>query len=293
LAPYFKLFLQDFRSFGPDMKTPSGWEEPGGQLLVREAVLSADGTNTTTLSPPYRHRLILTGIAADTPGGRKLSNMTSHTGYSGCPFCLLKGTRGNGGGMYFCGYNKRAETRLPPQLQNHDLFQNIPAKAYCGEESIILSDEQQRARVACLMDLKSTLPPGQFQKAKALFGVNGQSPVVEHLGHYVHYNNTFLVPIAHASLYGILKTVLKFVLSDLKGMTNCQRQYVMTAEARKFVSERSAHITLTSEFGRPYRDVVKSWKSWVMEEYLHFFLASFQVGVESRVKTRCNLSLSS
>lgn len=271
LDPYFQLFLRDFRRFGPDIGTCSGeWEDPGGKLMVQEAIASNDGTNTTLFSPPFRHRLILTGIAADTPGGRKLSNMTSHTGYSGCPYCLLKGTRGKTGGMYFCGYSKPTETRLPLELKGHALFQGIPDKAFCGDYSILLTDEQQRARVECLMHFQTTLAPSAFDKLKSHFGVNGPSPVVEHLGHYVHYNDIFLVPIAHASLYGVLKTYLKFMLLDLKECTPDRKKYLMKKEARRLVSERSTHLTLTSEFGRPYRDIINCRKSWVMEEFLHF-----------------------
>ena len=40
--------------------------------------------------------------------------------------------------------------------------------------------------------------------------------------------------------------------------------------ARKIVKERVSKINMTTEFSRPYRDIVDTMRQWTMEEWLHF-----------------------
>ena len=49
-----------------------------------------------------------------------------------------------------------------------------------------------------------------------------------------------------------------------------------SSNAKRVMSRRAEDIILTSEFNRPYRDVVKFHASWTMEEYMTFILTLWE-----------------
>ena len=53
----------------------------------------------------FKHYVILSEVAADTPANRAFSKGLSHAARLGCLYCLMRGQAGgNGHGMYFTGY---------------------------------------------------------------------------------------------------------------------------------------------------------------------------------------------
>ena len=90
--------------------------------------------------------------------------------------------------------------------------------------------------------------------------------------HYVDLNNMFIVPVCHALLYGVTKDFLKsFLANGFPG-----NGWKCTRYAKKTMSSRSTSITLTSEFSRPYRDVVHHLGSYTMEEMMAFLLTYWE-----------------
>lgn len=93
-------------------------------------------------------------------------------------------------------------------------------------------------------------------------GCHGISPVVDALS-YVHYNNLFPIPIAHAGPYGVVPTFWNLILSQ-------EGPLMLSRENRRIVMERASHIVNTIDFGSGYLDIVSKNKSMVMEQWLHF-----------------------
>ena len=44
----------------------------------------------------------------------------------------------------------------------------------------------------------------------------------------------------------------------------------LSRASRTTLCTRGAKITLTSDFGRPYKDIVKHYKGYMLDEWLHF-----------------------
>ena len=53
------------------------------------------------------HTIVLSGVFGDSPALKKLARWLSHVAFFGCGFCMLRGTKVSGGGMYFLGYDKK------------------------------------------------------------------------------------------------------------------------------------------------------------------------------------------
>lgn len=135
----------------------------------------------------YRHLptgVFLSSVIADTPANRKLSKWLATASYLGCPYCWLKGTRGDNGGMYFKGYCSECETGSPHGVQN------VPSRALCGDKNIKVSSEMQHARARTADEGKNTAIPPPRDKLYALtrVGSHGVSPFIKNLS-YVDYNN--------------------------------------------------------------------------------------------------------
>lgn len=60
------------------------------------------GPDNTLVRRKFRHPAILAGAEGDTPELKGLSEFLGHSGYLGCSYCVLRGTRDKG--MYFAGY---------------------------------------------------------------------------------------------------------------------------------------------------------------------------------------------
>ncbi|DBB03150.1 TPA: hypothetical protein ACH3X1_013321 [Trebouxia sp. C0004] len=85
---------------------------------------------------------------------------------------------------------------------------------------------------------------------------------------YVSYSDVWELPIYHAGLYGIVKGFMAFLLSDYSG-SNCP-EHVIPKKLRSLMRERGKKLRLTAEFGRPYKCIVDSFKSYQLVDWLHF-----------------------
>ena len=85
-------------------------------------------------------------------------------------------------------------------------------------------------------------------------------------------NHLFIVPVCHSLLYGVAKDLLKAFFGGLL----LALEWNCSSNAKRVMSRRAEGIILTSEFNRPYRDVVKFHASWTMEEYMTFILTVWE-----------------
>lgn len=75
-------------------------------------------------------------------------------------------------------------------------------------------------------------------------------------------------------LYGVLKGFVGFLLSDFTG--ECPL-HIIPRKNRAIMRERGKKLRLTAEFGRPYRCIVDSYKSFQLVDWLHFLETSLFV----------------
>jgi hypothetical protein len=136
-----------------------------------------------------------------------------------------------------------------------------------------LTDVQQIARALQAVDACGQATSGQCTvsamkaKHKAL-GVKGMSVLLTTLP-YLSFNNMWLVPVAHAFYYGVVKGFVAFLLRPMSEVHDGDENVIGQAD-RSTISGRARHVLLTSEFGRKYKDVVKYHKSYRMEDWQHF-----------------------
>lgn len=150
-----------------------------------------------------------------------------------------------------------------------------------GDSRLQLTDEQQAQRALRVYNQR-----GAAKKAAASQeGCNGIS-VLPQLLPYVSYNNLWVAPVIHMLLYGVVSDFWRHSLQvkGSKSQVAIQRAEltgdtaglaatsvgVLSAEQKRLISSRAAHIQLTTDFGRAYRDVVEHFNSYKMEELLHF-----------------------
>lgn len=164
--------------------------------------------------------------------------------------------------MYFLGH--AADTSFgslrPKELQfygAHSEFRKGVAR--CGDESTVLTHEQQCAR-ARAVDADRALPTD--------VGSHGTSPFVSKLK-YVHYNNLFVVPVAHAGLLGVVKDFWNHVLSTT-GRGEPTIWFTISSQAKAVMKARSECVVATCDFGRSYTDIISKKGNWVMEDWLHW-----------------------
>lgn len=198
------------------------------------------------------HTVVLAGVYGDTPGAKKLQNWMGHSARLGCGYCLLQGDNSSGT-MRFLGYAKPTGRGVAGSAM----------EGYCGESH--LTDMQQRTRA-------ELVEAGQAVAND--IGCWGWSKLVKSLP-YVDYNHLWLTPVAHALLFGVIKTFWK-LLAPLKSQKDNKKKgdpapwYRMKPNQLRVMKERAAHITCTNDFNRPYRCIVLHRGNWTMEEYLHF-----------------------
>lgn len=169
---------------------------------------------------------------------------------------LLGETGPNGHGTYFLGYNKPADINtalnvlLPPDCQ-------MPETALCGDSRIRISHAHHMDRAQVV--------ESNHDLASAL-GCHGISCIAKELS-YIDMNNVWVVPIAHAALFGVIKKFWHFVLGE--SVKKAESDFVLSVEARRRMTARASHFIITNDFNRPYRDIVPC-SYWTMEEWLHW-----------------------
>ena len=86
---------------------------------------------------------------------------------------------------------------------------------------------------------------------------------------YTSYTGLWLVPVCHAGLYGVVKTFWSLLLE--KGKKGEELPwYAIPHPRRAIMRQRAAHVHVTNDFNRPYRDIVQCRGVWTMEDYLHW-----------------------
>ena len=210
----------------------------------------------------FKHTILLGGVFGDSPGIKKVAKWLSHSAYLGCGYCMLRGTTGDKGGMYFVGYLAPTSygAFAPGERQHAGAHsQHAAGTALCGAPETKLSHKKQRNR-AKMVDKKKVDATN--------VGSHGLSCIVEELP-YCHYNDVFVVPIAHAGLCGVVKD---FWYQLLKTTARGQQApwYALSSEARRVIASRESHLTPTCDFGRRYTDIVSKKGNWTMEDWLHW-----------------------
>lgn len=233
---YFQVILDELKLYGP-----------GGPGLVVSPAFK-DGATVSCL-PPRRHRVVLTGLYCDTPARCKAGQMMkSASAFLACNFCWLAGTKnipempGNKATL-FLGYEK-------PIQPGRGLLAGTVMQIGIDDEVRLLTDEQQRWR-AELVETARTDDP-EFDPG--LYGCAGYSRFHRELP-YLHYNNFFIVPFAHAVFLGVVKDFMKLALG-FQGRQGMAGSCCMSYATLRAIKEREKDYILTSDFGRPLSSIV-------------------------------------
>lgn len=123
------------------------------------------------------------------------------------------------------------------------------------------------------------------QRAATVLGCTGLSIIPEILP-YVSYGSVWVVPVIHTLLYGVVAEFVRHMLRSkgskgttalaaanaVGNSTAAERALVGTlpAAALRTMSARAADVQPPSDYGRPYRDIVKYINSYLMEDWMHF-----------------------
>jgi hypothetical protein len=239
----------DFRQFGLDT----------AGMSVVEHCRSADGLITT--SKPFYHKPFLAAVHADAPARIKLTYWLGVGAYLMCGWCWYQATRTASGdnadgseNQYMMGYHA-------PTLQQKDTkFKGQSIKM--DHPGIKLTEKEQVKRCKAAKNA----PPARHSH----MGAKGYS-IIHALLSYVSYNNLWLVPIAHTLYYGVVKAFVSHLLRPLPSRASgAGIPNIISRQARKVIQQRGSHMLLTSDFGRPYKDVIKYMGSYRMEDWQHF-----------------------
>ncbi len=160
--------------------------------------------------------------------------------------------------MYFPGYLEPAKvnpTWVGSQSAVHG--ENIPETARCGDDRVHLTHDMQVARAEA-----ATAEPELADQ----LGCKGYSQPIRMLS-YLNYNDFFPLPIAHMCLHGVVARFWGFCLGELGKKA---KDYSIRGPLRAVMTKRAAHISVTNDFNRPYRDIVKRHGRYTMEEWLRW-----------------------
>jgi hypothetical protein len=269
LEPYLEKLLLAFERYGPSIVGSNEYGQEGGMLATEHTRRAADGA---IQQRSFKHRIFLSGVAADTLACRKLSYCQACQGTLGCQHCWLKSVAVPGGGRAF-KYATASDVGVPEELRGKDGFVDIPTTAYAGNhDRCKVTHEQhcQRAEWAEVELATATTKAARTRVVKTA-GCHGLSPFMRHLGHYLDYNNVWVVPFAHAALLGVTKRYFTLLFEKIgKRSDNDLPKYVMRPAARKKVKARGDALSITNDFNRPYKDIVDRRGSYVMEDWLNF-----------------------
>lgn len=191
------------------------------------------------------HKMLLGAVYGDSPGIKKLAKWLSHSAYLGCGYCLLRGTYAEGA-VRFLGYLTPTNTSIDGCF------------AMCGDPAIRIDHAWQSSRADAVAD---------DGVDGVTVGCNGRSTLIKELP-YLDYQNTFVVPVPHAALLGVVKDFWSFLLRPMSGALS--HTFVISSAARAVIKERARHIVQTCDFQRAYSDIVDKRGYWVMEDWLHW-----------------------
>ena len=166
---------------------------------------------------------------------------------------------GLGGGMYFTGYSEPASVNVAFNGASNRLqgMQPMPSHALCGDACIRVTSKMQKSRALWVHN--------KPDDAKH-WGCNGWSLFVRELD-YVDYNDVWVLPFAHSAFYGVVKRFWNLLLGK---MTSARPEYVITGAMRRVMMGRGAHMVMTNDLNRPYRDIVQKRGNWTMEDWMRW-----------------------
>eukprot|EP00884_Botryococcus_braunii_P007856 jgi/Botrbrau1/17071/Bobra.31_2s0002.2 len=210
-----------------------------------------------------RHRVLLAGMAGDTPANRKVSLWCGHSAELGCGYCTLRAIFQNG--TRFFGYDE-------PVPYGPHYPEEYHGTCFAGDPVCKLNNVDQLHRAELMEGVKGgsveatvTSENGRERLLEGTdVGCHGMSPLIAALP-YLHYNNAFPIPVAHAGPYGVEKRLWKLVWSK-----DCPVELRISKRARKIIKKRARGIMNTMNFGRPYTRISKNMGTWVMEAWLHW-----------------------
>jgi hypothetical protein len=212
--------------------------------------------------PTVQIRPLLTGFLADSPARIKYAEwMGVGARLGACGWCMNEGVpyrhgTSNKVTYYYYGYH---EPR--PQIL---AFGGVEMKV--GDPRLRLSHDAQMLRA---QEVEGRI------KAANTAGCHGVSIVCSTLP-YTDYNNVWVVPVAHALLYGVAKDFVAHLLrapglSESMGAKNLpQGADFISLEDRRTMRERVKYVHVTSDFGRRYKCIVQYMNSYKLEDWLHF-----------------------
>lgn len=207
---------------------------------------------------PFKHRILVSGIAADTPAQRKLSRWLAHNAYRGCGWCWLHSQRSPDNVQFWGGY------AAPAPAGEYVPGQQPTALKYAGDTCVTEEEQRRRARE---VQAASSSGAAAAERAAQRLGCHGPSPLVEGLP-YGSYD-MFCLPVAHALLLGLVKDILSLMFSS--GKRGEQRPWWrLPAESRTIIIARARCVTCPDDFQRSYSCVCTARGHWVMEDYFHF-----------------------
>jgi hypothetical protein len=114
------------------------------------------------------------------------------------------------------------------------------------------ADRAWRAVIALVLPEGCGTTRKEAEEAARVTGVHGASVLMDLP--YMNLQEFFLVPVAHALLYGVAKRLVQTLIRPLRGATG--KPQAFTYKERRIIVARAGDIIISSDFGRPYRDMV-------------------------------------
>ena len=225
--------------------------------------------------PPIRHRLLLSGMYADSPARMKVANtMASAAAYLACQWCWFAGTKARaseetldtGRAMLFRGYATQALVKVGPLQGEH--IQLHHADHDKAERLLTSQDMWDRAEFVESQKKPST---GKVSaKVAKVSGCLGLCPIMKALP-YTDYVNFFILPFGHAVFLGVVKDCVKLILGQLPEDGSLYKDMLVANRgARRAINAQEGSFVLTSDFGRPYTSVIDRSGTYVMEDWSRF-----------------------
>jgi len=285
-------------------------EAAARQAAVTAAAMTpAPAAASSSAVESFEHKPYLVGVHCDSPARQKMACWLGVAAYLACGWCLFHAERlASASGkehVYPKGYRRPVEQpHLTPQGEPAQAAAGARLRVKVGDQLLQLTDTQQRQRAMIVLKAGLTeaaaradnaarraarqpvvpLPGPSKQEVARQQGCNGLSaiPDIE----YVSYSNIWVAPVIHMLLYGVVAEFLR----QLLGTKNSKRKQAadkaaregddaavaaaavgaMSSAGKKVAAQRAADVQLTSDFGRPYKDVTNYLGSFKMEDYLHF-----------------------
>ncbi|GFR42747.1 hypothetical protein Agub_g3685 [Astrephomene gubernaculifera] len=146
-----------------------------------------------------------------------------------------------------------------------------------GDHRLLLDDAGQRqrarrvaARASAALAARGTPEAGPLRKKLELsikhHGCKGESAFTSLP--YVNMQDLFLVPVAHALLYGVVANFFDDIFR--KPAKDEEKEFTVAERDIRAIRERSSHITVSSDFGRAYRCIIVHRGGYLLEDWLHF-----------------------